>query len=107
MSKAKIKIKGLKLYQSISILVFIVILLSVLVNSYFLTRQMGSMVSVRLGSNAQKISMTIVGNQEIKEALSKKPIDEAAINRAIGAISSATNSSIVIFDSIENIAGNF
>ena len=107
MSKAKIKIKGLKLYQSISILVFIVILLSVLVNSYFLTRQMGSMVSVRLGSNAQKISMTIVGNQEIKEALSKKPIDEAAINRAIGAISSATNSSIVIFDSRENIVGIF
>ena len=107
MSKAKIKIKGLKLYQSISILVFIVILLSVSVNSVFLTRQMGSMVSIRLGANSQKISDTIVNNYEIKEALGKNPIDEATINRTIGSISAATNSSIVIFDRKENIVGIF
>ena len=105
MSEPRHKIKGLKLYQSITVLVFIIMLISVIANSLLLTKQMGSIVNLRLGANAKKVSTAISHNQDIIKALSNEPVNEQVINKAIMPLSEATNSSIIIFNANEQIVG--
>ncbi len=90
--------KGIKLYQAIVLLVVIVMGVALIANAALIRKQMGSIVNLRLGMNATRISDTITNAPEIVTALSKKNVDETAIIKLISKISNATNASIVVFD---------
>lgn len=96
-------IKGLKLYQSIAVLILVVIFVSLTASYILLSWQLGSMLSQNLGANATKVANAIQNSPTIIQALQKKPLDEKALTVAIADISNATNASIVIFDQKENI----
>jgi len=90
--------KGMKLYQAIVLLIIIVMGIALITNATLIRKQMGSIVNLRLGMNATRISTTIANSSEIAEALTKVPVDESAIIKLVSKISNATNASIVIFD---------
>jgi len=96
--------KGIKLYQAIVLLVVIVMSIALITNATLIRRQMGSIVNLRLGMNATRISTTLVNSPEIAKALTETPVNESAIIRIVSQISNATNASIVIFDAKGKLA---
>ena len=63
--------KGMKLYQAIVLLIIIVMGIALITNATLIRKQMGSIVNLRLGMNATRISTTIANSSEIAEALTK------------------------------------
>ena len=96
--------KGMKLYQAIVLLIIIVMGIALITNATLIRKQMGSIVNLRLGMNATRISATLANSPEIAEALTKVPVDESAIIKLVSKISNATNASIVVFDAKGKLA---
>ena len=65
-------IKGLKLYQSIAVLILVVIFVSLTASYILLSWQLGSMLSQNLGANATKVANAIQNSPTIIQALQKK-----------------------------------
>ena len=102
-TKGTLKSGGLKLYQKISLLIISIVLIALLFDYLFISRQMGSLVSLRLGTNSQKIISVVGTSPTVRTALQEKPVNDTQINSFVSNLSEITGASIVIFDANQNL----
>ncbi|MEG2069231.1 MAG: ATP-binding protein [Acidaminococcaceae bacterium] len=90
------KLKDFTLSQTIVLLIIFAIFVSLFATSTLISRKIPNMVDERLDINALRVTSVMALSKETKTLLINK--DYTALNAVVASVSSATNSSIAIFD---------